>query len=478
MPELPCVAVAYSGGRDSTALLHATLAAAAPDVRVAALHVHHGLSPHADEWQEHCRRTCERWRRAGRPLTFAATRLDGRPRASASVEAWAREQRYRALREMAGAAGATLVLLAHHRRDQAETFLLQALRGAGVDGLAAMPRVQQRDGITWMRPWLDVEPATIEGYVRRHRLRVIEDESNADPRFARSRLRTAVWPAFARAFPDGEASLARCARWAAQAAAALDDLAQLDLDGAVVDGRLRVAALAPLAEHRRQLALRAWLKAALGVPPPASLLDRLQHELSRARSAAWPCPGGELRLARGWLQPVPGAGSMLAEVAAGASEAAAPKHTARTRILRFDGWAGALLAHPVTEGGLPAALLERAEARARRGAETFQAGPNRPPRSLKKQYQSAGIDRWSRDHPLIVDGDTLLFVPGLGVDARVLARPGEPQVALVWRPDRDTGLPADADAVAGAVAGAGPDAHADADAAPRRGEGATSATPD
>jgi tRNA(Ile)-lysidine synthase len=454
VPEYPCVAVAYSGGRDSTALLHATLAAAGERLRVAALHVHHGLSPNADDWLDHCRRTCDRWRRAGRPLAFASFRLTGEPPAAASVEAWAREQRYRALREMAAAAGATLVLLGHHRRDQAETFLLQALRGAGVDGLAAMPRVQQRGGVTWMRPWLDLEPAAIEAYVRRHRLRVIDDESNADPRFARSRLRTVVWPAFEQAFPDGEAALARSARWAAQAAAALDDLAQLDLAAAVAQGRLRVAALAPLAGHRRQLALRAWLKAGLGQPPPASLLERLQDELAQARSAAWPCPGGELRLVRGWLQLVRAPGSQADAVTASPDPSGA-------RVLRFDGWAGSLMVRPVSEGGLPAERLACAEARARCGAETFQAGPNRPPRSLKKQYQAAGIDRWNRDHPLIYDGDTLLFVPGLGVDARVRAKPGEAQVALAWQPDAGAGR---------ADGGAG--------AATRRSEGAASGSPD
>ncbi|HET6599350.1 MAG TPA: tRNA lysidine(34) synthetase TilS, partial [Burkholderiaceae bacterium] len=146
------VAVAYSGGRDSTALLHATLAAAAPlSVHVVALHVHHGLSPNADAWLAHCDAQCARWARRGHPLTFAAQRLATQPARGESVEAWARSARYAALAEMALAHGATLVLLAQHRRDQAETFLLQALRGAGVAGLAGMPRGVERAGIVWQR---------------------------------------------------------------------------------------------------------------------------------------------------------------------------------------------------------------------------------------------------------------------------------------------------------------------------------------
>jgi tRNA(Ile)-lysidine synthase len=134
-----------------------------------------------------------------------------RPAAGESVEALARDQRYAALGRMARAAGATLVLLAHHRRDQAETLLLQALRGGGVAGLAGMPARVERDGLTWARPWLALPRGAIEAYVRRYRLTFVEDDSNADPRFARNRLRHEVWPALAVAFPQAEARLADAA---------------------------------------------------------------------------------------------------------------------------------------------------------------------------------------------------------------------------------------------------------------------------
>ena len=119
-----------------------------------ALHVHHGLNPAADRWLAHGRALCERWARRGLPVEFAATKLAGGPGAGESIEAWARRARYRALRQMALERGIDLVLLAHHRRDQAETFLLQALRGGGVAGLSAMPGQVRREGVTWARPWL------------------------------------------------------------------------------------------------------------------------------------------------------------------------------------------------------------------------------------------------------------------------------------------------------------------------------------
>ncbi|HET7794176.1 MAG TPA: tRNA lysidine(34) synthetase TilS, partial [Rhizobacter sp.] len=190
-----CIAVAYSAGRDSTALLHAVVHAAAQQgAQVAALHVHHGLSPHADDWLAHASAQCERWARQGLPVRLITHRLSGKPTRGESIEAWARQARYRALRQMAIEAGAKLVLLAHHQRDQAETLLLQALRGAGVAGLAGMPRNIEREGITWVRPWLDHPRERIEAYVRHHRLRYIDDDSNADARFARNRLRWQVWP--------------------------------------------------------------------------------------------------------------------------------------------------------------------------------------------------------------------------------------------------------------------------------------------
>src|SRR3954468_10368457 len=155
-PSRPRVAVAYSGGRDSTALLYATLQVARPlGVEVVALHVHHGLNIRAEAWLAHCKAQCEAWARDGHSVVFSSRRIQEAPARGESVEAWARRQRYAALREMAIEHHASLVLLAHHRRDQAETFLLQALRGGGMAGLAGMPRQVEREGITWARPWLD-----------------------------------------------------------------------------------------------------------------------------------------------------------------------------------------------------------------------------------------------------------------------------------------------------------------------------------
>lgn len=421
------IAVAWSGGRDSTALLHATLAAAVPmGVDVVALHVHHGLSAHADDWAAFCAAQAERWARRFR-IRLRVARLSGAPARGESVEAWARRERYRALRSMAREEGAVVVLLAHHRRDQAETFLIQALRGGGVAGLAGMPREIEREGVRWVRPWLDHDPEEIAAYVRRHRLRHVEDDSNADPRFARNRLRLQVWPTVAQAFPQAAATLADTAEWARQASVCLAELAALDLV-TLADARgLSVPAWRELGEERRANALRHWLRDRLGQPAPASLVTRLMAELLQVRQGRWEEQGGSLRLYRGRLD-------WHADAADAASAESRIDSLSITRAGRhpLPGWGGTLRVARVREGGVPLAWLAHLELRERCGGEQFQAGFGRPPRSLKKQYQAQAVPAWERDGPLVYSGGQLVFVPGLGLDARVVGLPGQPLVSLSW----------------------------------------------
>ena len=435
-------------------LLHATLAAAEPlGLGVLALHVHHGLSTHADEWLEHCRDRCRRQAARGRALAFAATRLATRPAAGESVEAWARRERYRALAEMARAGGAGLVLLGHHRRDQAETFLLQALRGGGVAALAAMPVSVDRDDVTWARPLLGVPAAAVGAYARRHRLRWVEDDSNADERFARNRLRARVWPALTAAFPDAESALAMAATWVQQAATIATAVVAQDL-AAVSDGdRLHIARWRETPAPRRSHVLRAWLHQRCGTPAPPSLTERLLDELDDEAVRRWPAPGGVLHSYRGWLS-----FEQIRKTPTRATET--PKATTRERptrdvpsrgvspvasAMRIDlshpgrhevhAWHGSFQVDAVAAGGLPVSRAAALELRARIPADRFQAGPGRPPRSLKLQFQAAGVPARQRMGPVVCSEGALAYVPGLGIDARVRAATGDAQVVLTWCPD-------------------------------------------
>jgi tRNA(Ile)-lysidine synthase len=286
-------------------LLHATCRAAqAHGLQVVALHIHHGLLADADGWLCRAQRLCGRWRRRGWPLTLRWQRLGGQPAPGDSIEAWARAGRHAALAAMATEAGASLLLLAHHRRDQAETFVLQALRGGAPAGLSAMPRQAVRGGITWARPWLDQPRSAIESYIATHRLRPVEDPSNADVRLARNRLRLAVWPALASAFPQAETSLAAAAQRAQEARAALDELAALDLAPLVdAEGALAVAGWRALSAARQANALRAWWARWAGHSAPQAFVSRLLAEAPAKGVAQWPAGGGWIcQLRRGRLQ--------------------------------------------------------------------------------------------------------------------------------------------------------------------------------
>jgi tRNA(Ile)-lysidine synthase len=425
------VAVAVSGGRDSMALLHCTAHVARRfGLPVWALHVHHGLQPQADDWAAFVERTCVRWAARDLDLHFAMRRLEGRPARGQSVEGWARAGRYQALGEMARQADCTIVLLAHHQGDQAETFLLQALRGGGAAGLAAMPGTVQRDGLTWARPWLQHPRGAIDAYVRAHRIRHVDDASNEDRRFARNRLRHEVMPVLREAFADADAALAASARRAGRERSLIAEVAQADLALVSDPSSLSIARWLTLSPARRHEALRAWLEPQTKQGIAETLLHRLVDELPGPGPASWPCGDLTLRRYRGRL---------TAETARAGSAAAiwpCDARLGRSGVHPVPGVPAAVRVS-VTADGLPKALLRGARWQARRGQERFQGQPGRPARSLKKQFQAAGIPAWAREAPLLVAADgMLLFVPGLGIDARALAAPGRTRVSLEWLPDR------------------------------------------
>ena len=429
------VAVAFSGGRDSLALLHATCrAAAALGLQVLALHVHHGLQPEADGWVRQAQGLCARWHRRGWPVRLRWGRLAGQPAAGDSVEAWARAGRYALLNRLAQEEGATLLLLAQHRRDQAETVLLQALRGGGPAGLAAMPVAAQRQGLVWARPWLSQPREAIEAYVQRHRLRPLEDPSNLDPRWARNRLRLRVWPALQAAFGDAEVALIAVAQRAQEAQTVLDEVARSDLAGLVDEkGGLQVAGWRALSPGRQANALRAWWRAQTGQGLPAALLQRLLTEVGASGSGAWPAGGerqcvlyrGQLRCQALALRPL----RTVAPLPPVTLDLSAPGRRS------LPGWGGEIETRACLAGGVAAVRLHQVTLKARSGGERFQARAGGQPRSLKLQFQAAGVPAQARGGPLAWSDGSLLFVPGLGVDARAWAAVGVPQLQLHWWPD-------------------------------------------
>jgi len=431
------------------ALLHATTVAAESfGARVVALHIHHGLSAHADAWLALVGEQVAGWARQGLPVELVHERLLDAPAPGESTEAWARAGRYEALQRLARAVDADLLLLAHHRRDQAETFLLQALRGAGVAGLSSMPRAQWRDGVCWARPWLDHPREAIEAYVGEHGLRFVEDDSNADPRFARNRLRQTLWPALMAQGAGAETALARSAGWAQEAAELQREVADDDLARWSDASGLAQAMLTTLSPARATNALRAWLHRVTGRTAPATLIRRLLDEAPMATVARWPLGDAELHLYRGrfFVQarsktpsperaealPASLLGLVIATPVAGPPERFNLSRPGRHAI---PSWSGAFDVEPVTTGGVALSALSNVELRRREGGEQFQSHAKGLARSLKKCWQTAGIPAVQRAGPLVYADGCLLFVPGLGLDARWRSDTGEAQMGLRWVPD-------------------------------------------
>ncbi|MEI6803565.1 MAG: tRNA lysidine(34) synthetase TilS [Burkholderiales bacterium] len=277
-PALP-LAVAFSGGADSTALLLAC--AARWPAQVLALHVNHGLQPAAVAFEQHCRALCAR---LNVPLLVQA--VQAHPAPGQSPEDAARRARYQAFAALAqtehGARPIQSIAIAQHADDQVETLLLALSRGAGLAGLSAMRATWQRDGLTYHRPLLSVGAAEIRRYLAERDVPFIEDPSNADEHFTRNRIRARIMPALQAAFPQFLDTFARSAAHAAQGQALLDEVAQQDRAQVcrASDGLLRIAPLRALSRARQANVLRHWLKDCYAVVPSAAqlaeLLDQLQ----------------------------------------------------------------------------------------------------------------------------------------------------------------------------------------------------------
>lgn len=395
------IAVALSGGLDSTVLLNALAALAARESLVLrALHVDHGLQPQSAAWAAACVEACGA---AGVPLEVIALGLD--PERGASIEAAAREARYAAL-------GARLhdgerLLTAHHRDDQLETVLIQLLRGAGVSGLAAMP-ARARLGRGWqLRPLLEVDRSELAGYAARQGLAWQQDPMNVAPRFDRAYLRAHVLPAIRARWPAASTTVSRSASHLAAASRLLDGLAEDDAAGALDEGRLLLPSLDRLPRDRQVNLLRWWLRQEGLRPPPAARLTAALPDFLAARQDGAPAlrwDSGEVRRYRG-----------------------------RLYAIARDGDPGSFRLVPGREGGLREREGMPASIRFRAGGESLRPHPGRPRKRLKDLCQEAGIVPWMRDRlPLVFVGDRLAAVGDLWIDTEFAAPAGVPALKPVW----------------------------------------------
>jgi tRNA(Ile)-lysidine synthase len=427
--------VGFSGGRDSTVLLNVMARLArqrGSGLReVVAVHVHHGISPHADAWETHCATVA-----AGLELRFIARRVAVR-RAGRGLEAAARDARYEALVAAAVEVGAGVICCAHHRDDRVETFVIQWLRGAGPEGLAAFPpaRAFGENGPLLVRPFIDIARVDLQRYLEERGLPFVEDDSNDDPALLRNALRADVLPRLDALRPGFRAAAARSIDLLAEAAEALRTVAAGDLalcrEGAP-PGMLRLDALSTLPEARQTRALRAWLASH---DIEALSRGRLLELLAQARAARSDARllvrvgGREVRRYRGLL--------LLRTAPIETRDAEAVRWSGEDEIA-LPGWGGRLRFVPVTgrEGFDPQWLrAEPLEARPRAGGERFKPHAARPSKTLKRLFQDAGVPEFERARlPLLWRAGELIYVAGLGADVRFTERDGD-RIVLEWKPD-------------------------------------------
>lgn len=394
-------AVAFSGGPDSHALLHATAAVrdelGAP---LRAIHIDHRLHPDSADWARHCARQCQALRV---PLTVLRA---SEPPPAGAGETWAREIRY-TLFASALATG-EMLLTAHHQDDQAETVLLRLLRGTGPEGLAGIPPVRALGAGYVGRPLLGVPRASLTAYTREHGLTAIADPGNSDCRADRNFLRQNVLPLLEQRWPAARRAMARTgtlvrAERPLVAAYTRSLLGQLEVGGA-----LDAAGLTGLSATARRYVVREWLLQQGLVPPGEARLRRGLETLLAAGADRLPelvWPGGQVRRHRDWLY-----AQAERDTAVAGSEGQVWDFGEELRLPH-----GRLRVTAAAGGLDPAALPEGVAIRFRRDGDRCRP-VGRPTRPLKKLFQEAAIPPWQRYRwPLLCVSGVIVAVPGVCV---------------------------------------------------------------
>lgn len=401
--------VAFSGGLDSTVLLHQLVCwrERDPTVQLRAIHIHHGLSANADSWVTHCQQICQQWQL---PLVVERVTLANE---GLGVEAHARQARYQAFRTtlMPG----EVLVTAQHLDDQCETFLLALKRGSGPTGLAAMAACSDFAATKLLRPLLNCRRQALRQWALAHQLRWIEDESNQDDTYDRNFLRLRVVPRLNARWPHFSEAVARSASLCGEQEQLLDELLAEELAKLVAaDGTLAIEPLMVMSAPRRAALLRRWLAGHNAPMPSREMTERIWREVALAREDAFPCLRlGDFTVRRyqqrlWWVKYFPGQ-----------AEAVVPWADCRQPLCLPDGLgeltllAGGPLRAPRADEGVTV--------RFRAGGHLHIVGRHGG-RKLKKIWQELGVAPWRRDTtPLLFYGETLIAA----ADSLFVTREGE-----------------------------------------------------
>jgi len=411
------IAVALSGGLDSVVLLDTICKAQAKNklTEIYAFHIHHGLQKLADDWLIFCEKLAKNY---NIHFDFRLLHLS---KVESNIEAKARAGRYEALTDLCLEYGIEDLLLAHHQNDQAETVLLQLLRGAGVAGLSGMPadrEINTPEGkITLWRPLLSQSRKVLEAYAKEHKLKWIEDPSNQNSKYRRNAIRKTIIPALEKIQPESIANLARSAALLGEAQSLLDRLAIEDGKTILLKAGVQLMSLMALAKKDLPAAnnvLRFWLKANGLTMPSQERLHSWWHDLETVKASAqleWVHDEKAIRLWRGSLR--------IEEQSRGE-------------------WVFKTVASSSKTPGLASQWVKEAQQKGliaqkdRAGSEKIQIKANTPRKSLKNLFQEADIPPWQRQAPLLYINGELIAVAGVGVSYSHLIHSG-PRVQPEWQ---------------------------------------------
>ncbi|WP_350317041.1 tRNA lysidine(34) synthetase TilS [Pectobacterium aroidearum] len=410
------ILLAYSGGLDSSVLLHLLVVVRQRSgLAIRAAYIHHGLNPLADSWAEHCRQQCERWQVSFASLPVVVEAQNG------GIEAAARTARYQALQAHLQE-GETL-LTAQHLDDQSETFLLALKRGSGPAGLSAMAAQSTLGQHRLIRPLLGFSRLQLEAYAQRHQLRWIEDDSNQDERFDRNFLRRQILPRLTQRWPHFSSAVARSAELCAEQEQLLDELLEESLQRLCQpDGALSIDGLVPLSPVRRFALLRRWLAQQGATMPSREQLQRLWDEVAMSRQDAEPIlqlHQLQIRRFRQHLYLLPLMTSLQGCILPWQSTSCSLSLPDNLGTLRL------------ADNGMAVRAPENGEAVSIRFSTqgTVHIVGRAHGRHIKKLWQELGVPPWWRDHtPLVFYNEQLIAAVG-----RFVTREGQVREhQLVW----------------------------------------------
>jgi tRNA(Ile)-lysidine synthase len=461
--------VGYSGGLDSTVLLHRfALSLSGPEpLNLIAVYVNHQLQSSADGWGKHCKEFCAKFN-----IAFVEVKLTGKPKAAESVEGWARAGRMKALADEAKKHANPIILLAHHAQDQVETFIYRALRGSGASGLASMQTNATWHGVPVQRPLINETKTSLGAYAQAQGLKWIDDPSNKDERLARNAIRAQVIPALKKVMPDATARIVNSVQSLSDDAQLLAEVGASDLAAS----KMSASALGLLSDVRAANALRAWIRQ-VGLPHPSrAVLSEMRSQLViKTYSTGNYSHSGQVSYA-GWLwtryrdrldaSPLPQEQAVdwtLPPQAANVQWPTGAGYRSQNHVHLNPGFAAVCIIHQGDQEGaisesighrrsgslllrLPRPWLSELRVMPLGGATTFRLAANRPTRSLKAHCQSLGIASVARPWlPVIMYRETALMAAGVGVNweavlqvqASLASDPDTTQLELSWRDTED-----------------------------------------